>query len=113
MSYISEESKAKIVEIVTKKGKGLRATKPKTVDNDTGRAAYIWRYVAFCVSPKSIHHCLPMMAFCYLSNEDFKVAQDDKKFYDELHAIVNEIVDSFPKESWHGVRRWGTVLGRI
>jgi len=37
--------------------KRLRATKPKD-----GVAAYVWRHVAFTVSPMPVHQCMPMTA---------------------------------------------------
>lgn len=55
------------VEAVLKgKTAAIRATKPAD-----GPAAYIWRMVAFIVSPNPQHHCVPAMADFYIRDEDF------------------------------------------
>jgi hypothetical protein len=53
-----------IAEKIIGKGSMLRASKPKInkADPMTGLAAYVWRMVAFSISPKSQHHCMPIMA---------------------------------------------------
>ena len=118
---VNDEEK-KLVDLIVIKGK-LRASKPKTpkmyqttaghfVHYDEegsikGEAAYVWRMIAFQVSPKSVHHCMPMTASFDMSGE-YSVRH---KRTDELDVIVEKIVKSVPMENWHGVNRWGKAFG--
>lgn len=77
------------------------------VDANSGRTAYIWRMVAFQVSPISQHQCMPVTA-------DFDLPGDFDKRREEakaLDAIVEKIVNSIPPSQWYGVARWGRALG--
>lgn len=65
-----------------------------------GRAAYVWRMVAFFTSPISQHHCMPVMAEFYVCNRSEAQKMDE---------LVDRIVDSIPKAEWNGVRRWAEV----
>lgn len=93
----------------------LRATKPK-VD---GEASYVWRMVAFQISPISQHHCMPVCADFDLPRQywDRKInpnCHDDRRArIKELDKIADVIVNSVPKQQWHGIRRWGRALGQI
>jgi hypothetical protein len=76
-------------------------------DANMGRTAYIWRMVAFMVSPISQHHCMPVMA-------DFDVPghYDERRSETKrLDLIVDKIVDSIPAREWHGVARWAGLIG--
>lgn len=78
-------------------------------DATTGKIAYIWRMVAFFVSPKSQHHCMPCTA-------DFSLPGTVKESHalaKELDQIVDKVVDTIKKSEWHGVRRWGQAYGQI
>jgi len=89
----------------------LRASKPRD-----GEAAYVWRMVAFQVSPKPIHHCMPMTADFALPDTYWhgEGAGDRRRArLKELNAIVDAVVDAVPRTQWHGVRRWGRALGQL
>lgn len=110
---LSTEELALCAPIVASKGKNkgkLRASKP----SESGDAAYIWRMVAFQVSPIGAHHCLPMCA-----DFDIQVPEnlDGSERYNwrrarakALDAIADRIVNTIPKDEWHGVRRWRQAI---
>lgn len=108
----------------------LRASKPKTprkvkfedpnalfgyrydyadeAGRKAGMTAYVWRMVAFFVSPVSQHRCMPVMCECDLpgtASERRKLAKD----LDDL--IVKLIVDSIPLTQQHGTLAWGRAYG--
>lgn len=100
----------------------LRASKPKIVYTETderdeygsrmirttgGETAYIWRMVAFSVSPDSRHHCMPMTADFGL-NGDYNQRMATAKMLD---AIADKIIATVPKERWYGVARWAPAFG--
>ena len=85
------------------KNKGrLRAAKPKIEYEiysykgrdyrvstfDTGRAAYLWRMVAFAVSKMGQHHCLPMMA-----DMDLPFRLDNPAWQAESRVMAKELGD--------------------
>jgi hypothetical protein len=78
--------------------KCLRKSKPKQP-----AAAYVWRMVAFYVSPERIHQCMPVMAPYYLNISDHK---EETKRCKELDVLVDKIVKSVPDEQQHGANRW-------
>ena len=130
---VSEDTKS-ILESITKRDGSFYSTKPKNVN---GLEQYIWRQVMFILSPKSEHHCIPVMADFDLytwieetyddvltSSEYRNLDESSKVFYSTatrkkhdiqgmLKRIEDEIIDSFPKEQWHGIKRWGKALGSI
>lgn len=62
-------------------------------------AAYIWRMLAFYISPKSQHKCLPVMAEYDLANSDETKALD---------KIVEDILNVLPKSYILGtLLTWG------
>jgi len=78
-------------------------------DNDQGETAYVWRMVAFAVSPKSQHHCLPCTA-------DFDVPRkwsEKRARLDELNALADKIVSVIPARQHHGTIRWGQAFGQV
>lgn len=93
--------------IIGREGR-LRSSKPKD-----GNAAFVWRMVAFNISPKPEHHCVPVTA-------DFGVQVPGetewhyakvRPFVDNvLNPIVDAIINNLPKEEWHGVHRWARAL---
>lgn len=89
-------------DIVEKNGRKLRYPNDKT-----GKTAYLWRMVAFHVSPISQHQCLPIMANLDLpGNYDESVA-----LAKEMDVIVNKIIDAMPRKEWQGINRWARALG--
>ena len=111
----------------------LRASKPKNsmklhfnLRKYIGEAQYVWRNVAFLVSPNSKHHCMPVMAEfdlpghpLYEGKSYFDLSEDEKIMIrlwekqrkNELKTIEDMIVNLIPKAEWHGVHRWGRALG--
>lgn len=91
----------------TRKGENrLRASKPEC---DNGEASYVWRMVAFEVSPKSQHHCIPVTA-------DFGMSlnyEERRTRCNELDVVVDAIVNSIPKNEWHGISRWRRGFGMV
>ena len=84
----------------------LRASKP----ND-GDAAYVWRNVAFFISPVQAHQCMPVMAFCYVNKVGDGKYDTMRARETELNKIVDAMVDAVPKKNWNGVMKWKNVLG--
>jgi hypothetical protein len=78
-------------------------------DLEDARAAVVWRFVAFQISPRPKHQCMPVCA-----EFDLPLAGDERRaMANELMAIANKIVDCVPPEHWHGVIRWGQAFGQI
>lgn len=96
-------------QIISSKGKNkgsLRASKP----SGNGDAAYIWRMVAFQISPLPQHHCMPV---CADLDIDVPSHLKDRERYDwrrahaaELMTIVDRIVNTLDASEWHGIKRW-------
>lgn len=110
---LTEADRQEIITIVTKNGKGIRASRPKYFDDkpNTGRAAYVWRNAVFYVSKNPAHQCIPAMAEFYLCDADYKVGLKElHEFMKELDTIVDEIINKIPKTEWHGLRRWSSIL---
>jgi len=109
---LSAEEMALVRRIVATQGKNkgsLRAAKPKVVANDleSGKAAYLWRMVAFSASPLRQHMCLPVMA-------DFDITaprEERKRIAKDLDALANIVLDVIPRAQHHGTRAWGRALG--
>jgi hypothetical protein len=74
-----------------------------------GMTAYIWRMVAFMISPVGQHQCMPCTADFDLDGE-YDERRDLAKRLDKL---VDAVVDTVPKSQWHGVTRWGLAMGMI
>lgn len=73
-----------------------------------GMSAYVWRMVAFQVSPNPKHHCMPVMAFCDVPG--FWRGMERRELEAWGDRIVAVVVDAVPVGQWHGVRRWSKVL---
>jgi hypothetical protein len=87
---------------------GYRYTYQTDEQRRQGEAAYIWRMVAFFVSKNPVHHCMPITA-------DFDLDGSVRECHiraKELDKLVDIIVDTIPKASWHGVRRWSQAFGQ-
>jgi hypothetical protein len=110
---LTETEYALCLPIVSTKGKNkgsLRASKP----TGNGDSAYIWRMVAFQISPIGQHHCLPMMADFDIEipetvsrEERFQWRRNRAK---ELNAIADKLVNQIPTSKWHGIARWSTAM---
>jgi hypothetical protein len=124
MDHLTPEEKSIAIGIVSTRGKNknrLRASKPKidyTIvkkDNvpyripslETGRIAYVWRMVAFHLSPIASHHCLPMLAEFDLPG----TVEEGRAEARKLNVLVDKIVNAVPKTLWQGIGRWARALG--
>lgn len=126
LDHLDADERAIAERIIATKGKNkgrLRASKPEIeytiIDRDgrkyrestleTGSAAYLWRMVAFVVSPIGQHHCLPMMADMDLPY--FTTSREEQTaLRKRLDALADKITNAMDKRSWHGIRRWANVL---
>lgn len=110
------DEEMKIVNLIVKPNGTIRSTKPKVIDTkpETGKAAYVWRMVAFQVSKNNVHHCLPVTATFDLpafdENNKWCSSLADK-MAKQLKSIEDAIVNQVPKNEWFGINRWGKALG--
>jgi hypothetical protein len=127
---LSSEEQA-IAELILNRGK-LRASKPEVEREsytqavtladgriynrqlsrpigNSGKAAYVWRMVAFLVSPIAKHHCMPCTADFDLPEDDYSKRREMAK---ELDKLVDKITNSVPRQQWYGVRRWAHAMGQ-
>jgi hypothetical protein len=124
LDHLTAEEREIASGIVAGQGKNkgrLRAGKPKieyTIVEEngrkfrrptekTGKTAYIWRIVAFHVSPTPQHQCLPICASMDLPG----TYQEGLVLSKELDLIVNKIIDAMPRKEWQGINRWAKALG--
>lgn len=109
----STDEEKEIVGIVVKKNGQIRATKPKVKSLVEGKAAYVWRMVAFLVSSKPEHQCIPVTADFDIEIRDENGRWDVRaveRVTKELKRVEDAIVNAVPKEQWHGVHRWKTAM---
>ncbi len=78
-------------------------------DQTDAAGYYVWRMVAFQVSPVSQHQCMPVTDDLYLSGD-----MDERRARaKELDRLIDAIVNTVPKAQWHGINRWGRALGYL
>ena len=75
---------------------------------DTGSAAYVWRMVAFQVSPVRHHQCLPVLAQCDLPG----TYEERQVLAKRLDDLADRIANCLPKAAHYGTLNWGRVLGK-
>lgn len=105
-----------LAELILGRGGKLRASKPtirREADGSpvepSGSAAYLWRMVAFQVSPRRQHQCMPVMAFCDLPRMADRGARRARE--KELNALADQIAATVPCNQHHGTRRWAQAFG--
>lgn len=89
---------------ITREDGELRCSRPRR----SGKGDYVWRMVAWQISPKPIHQHLPMGAPFYLTEGDYETWRELQGLLDDL---VDEIVALVPKNKWWGVQRWAGLIG--
>jgi hypothetical protein len=109
---LDEADKAIVRRIMN--GDRLRASAPpvpRPYTADAGLAYYVWRMVAFSVSPNPQHHCMPVTADFYTP---YRFGTPERKaLIARGDRIENAVVKSIPPAEWHGIRRWGNAFGSI
>jgi hypothetical protein len=81
------------------RGGRLRATKPADP-----RAAYVWRMVAFQVSPRAEHHCMPVTADFGIT--DAMAAHRTERYVPTMaYERDKETVASWGPETWERLHR--------
>jgi len=113
LNRIGGHAARQYAEKIVARGGRLRATKPR----GDGRVVYVWRNVAFAISPKPAHQCMPVTDFSDLWRQ-LEAEGEGRVQYEvvaaeaeRLQSIIDEIIDSVPKSEWHGILRWGRALG--
>jgi len=125
---MSEDEKA-IIAIIIKNDGTLRASKPKLgkktrviapgstygytyawatdAERLQAKAAYVWRMVAFAISPNPIHHCMPTTTSFDLDGS----FEERRALEKELDAFADRIVKCVPVKEQHGTMRWAQAHG--
>lgn len=115
-NYSNVEEGHRILALLQKKDGTLRASKPKVKADDpvTGKAAYVWRMVAFMTSTNPRHQCMPCTADFDLPaiNEETGKwgCRAARAMAEELKVVEDAIVNAIDISEWHGVHRWGRAL---
>ena len=74
--------------------------------NALGR--YVWRELAFIMSPISAHHCMPVCNDFNLEYSYGDIRRSEQQKW--LNSIVDKIYKTIPIEQLHGLNRWKNVL---
>ena len=103
-----------ILDIIQKNGV-LKASKPKVSKKYSdpmliGQAAYVWRMVAFQISPNPQHQCMPVCADWDIPVRDY---DERREITQRLDNLVDLIVNTVHPTQWHGILRWGNALGYL
>ena len=93
-----------IAEQILKPDGSLFASKPTKASGD---AKYLWRMVAFGISPHGRHQCIPVTADFDLDG-DFDARRLRAKELDDLSDRIEKAVSVFER---YGTLRWGRALG--
>ena len=96
---------------ILKRDGTLYKSRPK---NAPGETQYVWRMVAFFISPEARHQCIPASAEFYLPDQFWygeKAWDQRRELVAKLTRIVDAIVDVVPVEQRHGVMAWGRAFG--
>ena len=94
----------------------LYASRPRKATGDT---VYLWRILAFHLSPKPEHQCMPVTADMDVGpdHKPGDTAENTRKRFQArdvrvkvLSGIVKRVIDLIPPNQWHGARRWHRAL---
>jgi hypothetical protein len=124
ISRLSDPFAIELARQIVKPDGTLYASKPKKA---SGLAKYVWRMVAFGISPIGQHHCMPIMADFDISNSDVgfpmdmewshpdrSAAYDRRKLMAKvLDKVADAIVMTVPVREHHGTKRWARAFGYI
>ena len=102
---LSKEAKNLVSLICDREGKLLK-TRPRK----TGISDYVWRNVAFQISPLPIHHHLPMGAPFYLPGPKALGYEKWMELQKALNVLVDEICDTIPVQDWQGIAQWSLLI---
>lgn len=98
---LSVKDMAIVRRIVDQKTWCLKGARPRLHESAESRyAAYVWRMVAFQISPNAQHHHMPTTCFWWLPKGT------NKSIIQWLDGLVSKITDTVPKEEWWGVLAW-------
>jgi hypothetical protein len=79
----------------------LRASRPT---KEKGATQYIWRMIAFIVSPNSQHHCMPVGADFYINESDYSHRTD--QYIPRLETDHDrETVNKWNQKTWDMMHR--------
>lgn len=89
---------------------GYRYEYEDEAGQQAGMTAYVWRMVAFAISPNRQHSCMPVMCEIELPGSGADRRALAKMLDDE---VVKVVVDMFPLRHQYGTMRWGYALGYL
>jgi hypothetical protein len=92
-----------VMGVVAKRGdvQRLRASKPA---KESGSVQYVWRMVAFMVSPHSQHHCMPVGADFYVTDSEYRHRTD--KYVPRAETEHDrETVSKWDAKTWERMHR--------
>lgn len=105
----SKPSLPKKVKVASDNAYGYTYEYKDAADATKGMTAYVWRMVAFSISPVAQHQCMPCMAFCDLpgtASREERIALEKR-----MDALAEVVVRSVPITHQHGTLRWAKALG--
>ena len=104
--------------VVNRRNGRLYASKPREAESECG---YLWRMLAFQLSAKPEHHCMPVTADLGLGPEYRRgeSAEETRKRHQarrercrQLDAVGGKVADRVPARQQHGILRWARAMGR-
>ena len=110
ITKLSGEDAAIVGPCLLRNGK-LRKSKPQ---NAPGESKYVWRQLAFNLSPIARHQCMPTTdIFDIGEGKDGWSFDKARAMAKELDKVVDRAIAMVPAEQRHGLLRWGRALGMI
>lgn len=106
---VSKPSLPKKIQVPSGNAYGYTYEYKDAADASKGMTAYVWRMVAFSISPVAQHQCMPCMAFCDLPGTASR--EERRALENRLDALAEVVVRSIPITQQHGTMRWAKALG--